>query len=315
MTTESLSVRHVVEAMEERLALSWVAGHRGGARHIAHLATPHGSPSLVGHLNIIHPNQIQVLGPDEMRYLWNLRKNSQRDILEQLVSGDSAMLVVTDGLAAQPELCTLADAQDVPLLTTTLHSHEVINILRYFFSDKLAETVTLHGVFMEVLGIGVLLTGESAVGKSELALELITRGHRLIADDAPEFARIAPDILRGTCPQVLENFLEVRGLGVLNIRAMYGDSAIKTSKYLRLIIDLKDQVDVTAADIDRLHGGRCTRVVLGLQVPVITLPVASGRNLAVMVEAAVRNHLLRLRGYFAADDLSARQRRQMQIDP
>nr|WP_276315690.1 HPr(Ser) kinase/phosphatase [Ectothiorhodospira shaposhnikovii] len=314
VTTPPLTVHHVVEAMGERLALRWVAGHQGRERRIAHQATPHGSTSLVGHLNIIHPNQIQVLGPDEMRYLWNLRKNSQRDILEQLVNGTAALLIVTDGLAVQPELCALADRQSVPLLSTTLHSHEIINILRYFFSDKLAETITLHGVFMEVLGIGVLLTGESAIGKSELALELISRGHRLIADDAPEFARIAPDILRGTCPPVLENFLEVRGLGVLNIRAMYGDSAIKSSKYLRLIIDLKDQVDVTSADIDRLHGGRCNRVVLGLQVPVITLPVASGRNLAVMVEAAVRNHLLRLRGYVAADDLAARQRRQMQSD-
>jgi HPr kinase/phosphorylase len=149
------------------------------------------------------------------------------------------------------------------------------------------------------------------VGKSELALELISRGHRLVADDAPEFARIAPDILRGTCPHVLEDFLEVRGLGVLNIRAMYGDSAIKTSKYLRLVIALTHQANVNEADMDRLHGGRNVRLILGLEVPVIALPVAAGRNLAVMVEAAVRNHLLRLKGYYAGDDLAARQRRVM----
>ncbi|SEQ27026.1 HPr kinase/phosphorylase [Ectothiorhodospira magna] len=311
MTGGTLTVHDVVEAMEERLGLSWVAGRQGGGRTLTHQAHVQDSPALVGHLNVIHPNQIQVLGPDEVRYLWTLRQNSQRDIFEHLVSGTSAMLVVTDGLTAQPELQSLADERAVPLLVSPLQSHEVINILHYFFSDRLAETTTLHGVFMEVLGIGVLLTGESAVGKSELALELITRGHRLIADDAPEFARIAPDILRGTCPPVLENFLEVRGLGVLNIRAMFGDSAIKSSKYLRLIIDLKDQAERPASDLDRLHGDHATRTVLGLPVPVITLPVASGRNLAVMVEVAVRNHLLRLRGYFAADDLAARQRRQM----
>ncbi|MGM0677506.1 HPr(Ser) kinase/phosphatase [Ectothiorhodospira marina] len=312
--TDSLTVSNIMEVMEERLGLTWVAGTLGGERSISHRSTPQGSPSLVGHLNIIHPNQIQVLGNDEMRYLWSLRKNSQRDILEQLCSGASSMLIVTDSLEPLPELRTLSERQSVPLLRTALPSHELINILRYFFSNKLAETTTLHGVFMEVLGIGVLLTGESAVGKSELALELISRGHRLVADDAPEFARIAPDILRGTCPPVLENFLEVRGLGVLNVRAMYGDSAIKNSKYLRLIIDLKDQTKVQAGDIDRLHGVRYTRVVLGLEIPVITLPVAPGRNLAVMVEAAIRNHLLRLRGYYAGDDLATRQRKQMQIE-
>ncbi|MCG5515119.1 MULTISPECIES: HPr(Ser) kinase/phosphatase [unclassified Ectothiorhodospira] len=312
--TDSLTVSNIMEVMEERLGLTWVAGTLGSERSISHRSTPQGSPSLVGHLNIIHPNQIQVLGNDEMRYLWSLRKNSQRDILEQLCSGASSMLIVTDSLEPLPELRTLSERQSVPLLRTALPSHELINILRYFFSNKLAETTTLHGVFMEVLGIGVLLTGESAVGKSELALELISRGHRLVADDAPEFARIAPDILRGTCPPVLENFLEVRGLGVLNVRAMYGDSAIKNSKYLRLIIDLKDQTKVQAGDIDRLHGVRYTRVVLGLEIPVITLPVAPGRNLAVMVEAAIRNHLLRLRGYYAGDDLATRQRKQMQIE-
>ncbi|MCG5493440.1 HPr(Ser) kinase/phosphatase [Ectothiorhodospira variabilis] len=312
--TDSLTVSNIMEVMEERLGLTWVAGTQGGGRSISHRSTPHGSPSLVGHLNIIHPNQIQVLGNDEMRYLWSLRKNSQRDILEQLCSGASSMLIVTDNLEPLPELRTLSERQSVPLLRTALPSHELINILRYFFSNKLAETTTLHGVFMEVLGIGVLLTGDSAVGKSELALELISRGHRLVADDAPEFARIAPDILRGTCPPVLENFLEVRGLGVLNVKAMYGDSAIKNSKYLRLIIDLKDQAKVQAEDIDRLHGVRYTRVVLGLEIPVITLPVAPGRNLAVMVEGAIRNHLLRLRGYYAGDDLAGRQRKQMQSE-
>ncbi|SFM48892.1 Hpr(Ser) kinase/phosphatase [Ectothiorhodospira mobilis] len=312
----SLTVADILEAMEERLGLTWVAGRQGIHREVPqHAAGPKGGPALVGHLNIIHPNRIQVLGHDEMRYLWSLRKNSRRDILDQLCSGEAALLIVTDGLAPLPELETLAETQAVPLLRTALPSHELINILRYFFSDKLAETVTLHGVFMEVLGIGVLVTGKSAVGKSELALELISRGHRLVADDAPEFARIAPDILRGTCPAVLENFLEVRGLGVLNIRAMYGDSAIKNSKYLRLIIELKDQKTVRPGDIDRLHGGRYTREVLGLEVPVITLPVAPGRNLAVMVEAAVRNHLLRLRGYYAGDDLAERMHRQMQDPP
>jgi len=306
-----LSVRSLVEAMDERLGLQWVAGLRGAERRLSRHAHGEAAPSLVGHLNLIHPNQIQVLGNEEMNYLLGLRKNSQRDVVEQLTNGHAAILIVTDGLDVPMALQGLAESRSVPLLRTPLPSHELINILRYFFSNKLAETITVHGVFMEVMGIGVLLTGNSSVGKSELALELVTRGHRLIADDAPEFARITPDTLRGTCPPVLADFLEVRGLGVLNIRAMYGDSAIKESKYLKLIIRLFDLGSGEEQDLDRLHGGRQSRTILGLEIPVISLPVAPGRNLSVMVEAAVRNHLLRLKGYYAGEDLSRRQREAM----
>ncbi|OOG27821.1 HPr(Ser) kinase/phosphatase [Thioalkalivibrio denitrificans] len=312
--TESLTVRSLVDAMDARLGLKWVAGYGGCERRLARHTQVEGPISLVGHLNLIHPNQIQVLGRDEVTYLTNLRKNSQRDVIEQLTSGQSVLLIIADGEEPPVSLQAQAEKSDIPLLRTPLPSYELINILRYFFSNKLAETITLHGVFMEVMGIGALLTGNSSVGKSELALELISRGHRLIADDAPEFARITPDILRGTCPPVLQDFLEVRGLGVLNIRSMYGDSAIKESKYLRLIVRLFDLGHPEEQETDRLHGGRQTRVILGLEIPVISLPVAPGRNLAVMVEAAVRNHLLRLKGYYAGEDLAARQRRAMQED-
>ena len=310
--SESLTVRSLVDAMDERLGLQWVAGRKGCERRLARHTQMEGPVSLVGHLNLIHPNQVQVLGKDEVAYLSGLRTNSQRDVLEQLTSGQSVLLIIADGQEPPAGLQEQAERCDLPLLCTPLPSYELINILRYFFSNKLAETITLHGVFMEVMGIGALITGNSSVGKSELALELISRGHRLIADDAPEFARITPDTLRGTCPPVLQDFLEVRGLGVLNIRSMYGDSAIKDSKYLRLIVRLFDLGHPEEPEGDRLHGGRQTRFILGLEIPVINLPVAPGRNLAVMVEAAVRNHLLRLKGYYAGEDLAARQRRAMQ---
>jgi HPr kinase/phosphorylase len=135
--------------------------------------------------------------------------------------------------------------------------HELLNHLQYHLARRLAPRVTLHGVFMEVYSIGVLITGESGSGKSELALELITRGHRLVADDAPEFTQIAPDVLDGTCPEMLQDLLEVRGLGVLNIREMFGDTAVKRNKYLRLIVHL-ERYDPAAppATLDRLHGDR-----------------------------------------------------------
>ena len=193
------------------------------------------------------------------------------------------------------------------LLRSPLPDNQVLDNLQYYASLFLSEKTTLHGVFLEVLGMGVLLTGDPAVGKSELALDLITRGSRLVADDAPEFTRIAPDIISGTCPPLLREFLEVRGLGILNIRAMFGDSSIKRTKYLRLIVHLKRMSSDQIASMDRLSGAHTDRTVLGVSIPQVTVPVAPGRNLSVLVESAVRNHLLRLKGYDAAEVLIERQ--------
>jgi HPr kinase/phosphorylase len=165
---------------------------------------------------------------------------------------------------------------------------------------------------MEVISVGVLITGKSGLGKSELALDLVSRGHRLIADDAPEFARIAPETINGTCPELLRNFLEVRGLGVLNISEMYGDSAIKSNKFLRLIIELMPVKLHIPKSEDRLKLLERNTNVLELNIPTISLPVAPGRNLAVLVEAAVRNHLLINNGYNASEDFIERQKQSMQ---
>ena len=160
--------------------------------------------------------------------------------------------------------------------------------------------------------MGVLLTGDSGIGKSELALELITRNHRLIADDAPEFSRAGPDTVRGTCSDVLRDFLEVRGLGVLDIRAMYGDSAIKMSKDLRLIIHLEKMAIEELHQVDRLGGSYGQKSILDIDFPIVTLPVATGRNLAVLAEAAVRHHILLRKGYNATDAFIARQQQLIQ---
>jgi HPr kinase/phosphorylase len=171
----------------------------------------------------------------------------------------------------------------------------------------LAPRVTLHGVFMEIYSIGVLITGESGSGKSELALELVTRGHRLVADDAPEFQQIAPDVLDGTCPELLQDLLEVRGLGVLNVRQMFGDTAVKKNKYLRLIVHLtKPHLEPQPGGIERITGDLSARRVLDLDVPQITLPVMPGRNLAVLTEAAARGHILRAKGVDPAAAFMAR---------
>jgi HPr kinase/phosphorylase len=309
--SESLTVQMLFDDLAKRLHLQWLAGQEGAQRSFARGNAARGNPGLIGHFNLIHANQAQVLGRTELNYLGNLRKNWRQDAAEQLFESDPVVVLIADDCDPPIDFVRLADRYQVPFLRSAVSSNELINDLRYYFTHKLADRVTLHGVFLEVLSIGVLLTGDSGVGKSELALELITRGHRLVADDAPEFARIAPDIINGTCPALIQDFLEVRGLGVLNIRAMYGDSVIKKGKYLRLIINLKHVQQNDGTFEDRLQEQQQSRNVLGLDIPVFTLPVAPGRNLAVLVEAAVRNHLLRLNGYNAGEDLAARQRRLM----
>jgi HPr kinase/phosphorylase len=292
--------------------MSW-AGRAGADRPLqeprAAVAREQPFDAGVGHLNLIHPNRIQVLGPAELNYLEQLRGASRGEHLQRIFGVAPACLVVSDGLPVGDDLRAAAEAAAVPLFSSPLPDYKIISHLQYYLSGALADHLTLHGVFMEVLGIGVLITGKSGVGKSELALELISRNHRLIADDAPEFRHTAPDILTGTCPPELSGFLEVRGLGVLDIRAMFGDSVIKPNKNLRLIIHLQQMSGEELAAIDRLQGCRQRQTILDVEVPQITLPVAPGHNLAVLVEGAVRNHILLLKGYNAAQSFSERQQR------
>jgi HPr kinase/phosphorylase len=176
----------------------------------------------------------------------------------------------------------------------------------------LEDPQTLHGVFLEVSGVGLLLRGDASIGKSELALELISRGHRLIADDAPLFSMPSAGTIHGSCSSVLQDFLEVRGLGVLNIRAMFGDSAIMMRKTLDLVITLTPYNKIPPNDNHRLTGIASKQELLGIPIPKITLPIAPGRNLAVLVEAAALKHLLQINGYNAAVELQSRLKQQLE---
>ncbi len=306
---QTLTVSNLFESLRERLRFEWIAGHAGGHRTIE--LDPGGDPdssSLIGHLNFIHTHRIQVIGPTELKYLQELDEDFRTEALDMLFSAKSDLVILCGVAEINEELKALADIREIALFVSPIASHEVINHLHYYYSHEYADRVTLHGVYLEVMGIGLLITGDAAIGKSELALELVSRGNRLIADDSPEFARVAPDLISGSCPELLRDFLEVRGLGILNVRAMFGDSAIKDSKYLRLVINLKTFSDEELATMDRLQGSRTIRNILGVEIPEITLPVAPGRNLAVLVEAAARNHILRLKGYDSSITFIKRQR-------
>jgi len=314
MTAPSVTIAKLHASYARRLEMEWLAGHGHGERPLMPPGAEPGRISLIGHMNFIHPHRIQVLGNSEFDYLAGLGKNSLEDTLATLFSGEAAAVIVTDGREVSAEFIARAEAGSIPLFASRLATDKLIDHVSYYLSAMLADKIILHGVFMDVMGIGVLLTGESAVGKSELALELISRGHRLIADDAPEFSRTSPDTLYGACPELLRDFLEVRGLGVLNIRAMFGDSAIKKGKNLRLVVNLMPAAPGTL-ELDRLHGTRHTREILEVEVAEIQLPVAPGRNLAVLVEAAARSQILFHNGYDAAADFVERQRRIMNSEP
>ncbi len=304
--TTTLKIKTLYLDLEDKLGLDWICGKQHKQRLIHSSKDEVADISLVGQMNLINPHLIQVLGSKELKYLENLKKNSRKDAIAQLFSGSSKLIIIATPQDIPPDLVEAAEAAHIPILGSSLSSQEVIQQVQYYLTGFFARKITLHGVFMEVMGTGVLITGDSSIGKSELALELLTRGHRLIADDATEFSTVAPDTLNGTCPEMLQDFLEVRGLGILNVRAMFGASAIKQNRNLRLIIHLQDMGD--AARMDRLHGSRQIRKIQDVEIPEITLPVGPGRNLAVLLEAAVRNHILYSKGYDASEAFIERQK-------
>jgi len=312
LSNRDITVEELVQKIGKRLQLNWliesIEKHNtvlGDFPNVAH-------QNLVGSLNCIHPNRIQVIGTAEIAYLQGLSPNAYRETIGKLFRDRPAALLFANGNSAPVELVEHAVNNGVAILASPLNDFELIENLHYFLITATAERIVLHGVFVEVQGVGVLITGEAGIGKSELALALICRGHRLIADDAPEFSQIAPDILNGTCPVLLRDFLEVRGLGILNVRAMFGDSAVRRKKELHLIVHLKRMSDQELSELDRLTGSETVLSIQGVGVPRVILPVTPGRNLAILVEVAVRHYILRLRGYDAAKDFAERQYRLME---
>lgn len=307
-----LSLADILDRLRETLSLEAAVLDREHAPALPAEPTGGGVPTLVGHLNLIQSNRIQVFGITELDRWNELAEEERTRWLTALFNDTLCGVIVSDDQPVPPDILERARVHRIPLLTSGLGCERIIRTLRHELGRALAAHIVLHGVFLNVLGVGVLLSGASSVGKSELALELISRGHSLVADDAPEFVRLTPDTIEGTAPPMLKDFLEVSGLGVLNIRAMYGDSAIRHRKRLELIIHLEPLTSSLRQQLDRLNGNFTSNEVLGVPITVMTLPVAPGRNLAVMVEAAIRNYLLSHRGYHAAEDLMQRQAEQME---
>lgn len=306
-----MTVSELVDRFSERLELRWISGRRHADKRTLSVASFRARPSLVGYLNLIHPNRIQVLGREELVWLDQLDAKKRWETIAGICAERPAALIVASGGDVGDDLEELSRESDTPLLRSDRPGWELVSTLQYQVARALAHSVVVHGVFMEIFTLGVLITGDAGAGKSELALELLTRGHRLIADDSPEFTQMTPDIIDGSCPDVLRDCLEVRGLGVLNVRRMFGDAAVKSNKFLRLILHLHQPQPGDESKLDRLSGQSEQSRVLDLDIPRILLPVLPGRNLAVIAEAAVRNFMLRMKGFDATAEFLERHGRLM----
>jgi HPr kinase/phosphorylase len=302
-----LDVQTLFDQNADALKLSFLTGHAGGARKISGPSTE--SADLVGHLNLIHPNRIQVLGSAEVAYYNRLDPQRKNYLTAELLAGKPPAIIVADDEIPPAELFSACERDGLCMMRTPVSAARVIEAIRIQLSRILAPQTQMHGVFMDVLGMGVLIAGESGLGKSELGLELIARGHGLIADDVVEFTRIAPDAIEGRCPPLLQNLLEVRGLGLLDIRTIFGETSVRRKMRLKLIVQLIRRNNIE--EFERLPLEAMSQDVMGLPIRKVVIPVAAGRNLAVLVEAAVRNAVLALRGIDTMQQFFERQQAAM----
>ena len=304
-----VSVQQLFDDNRDRLGLHWKGGRQGGNRVLTGESELKSTLGQVGHMNFIHPFRVQLVGAAEGAYLRALPVAEFDRSIARLFTPELTAVILANGEEAPQFLFDQCNHHHVALFTSQQPSPNIVDVLRLYLSRVLAQSTTLHGVFLDVLEMGVLITGASAIGKSELALELISRGNGLVADDIVELYRISPDTIEGRCPAVLRDFLEVRGIGVLNIRTIFGETAVRPRKLLKLLVHLEDHSHEGFAELDRLQVNATYQDVLSVPIRKVTIPVAAGRNLAVLVEAAVRDAVLNQRGIDSTKEFIERQQR------
>jgi HPr kinase/phosphorylase len=312
MKPTAVSADALFEDHRGKLKWQWIAGLGASERRFDEIAVraARSGADLVGYLNYIHPYRVQILGEREVAYL---TRGSDEDCvrrISRIVTLEPPVLVLADGQAAPDALLRVCERAQIPMFATPESSAFVIDVLRAYLSKHFADRTTMHGVFMDILGLGVLITGESGLGKSELGLELISRGNGLVADDAVDLFRINQTTIEARCPELLQNLLEVRGIGLLDIRAIFGETAVRRKMRLKLIVHLVRRENFER-DYERMPSEPLTQDVLGIPVRKVVIQVVAGRNIAVLVEAAVRNTILQMRGIDTYHDFMERQRAAM----
>ena len=301
------------EEFRSALKWQWVAGLGASERRFDEVAVraARSGADLVGYLNYIHPYRLQILGVREIAYLANGTPEDCARRISRIVTLEPPVLVLADGQVAPDALLSMCERAQIPMFATESSSAFVIDVLRAYLSKHFADRISMHGVLMDILGLGVLITGESGLGKSELGLELISRGNGLVADDAVDLYRINQTTIQGRCPDLLQNLLEVRGIGLLDIRAIFGETAVRRKIRLKMIVHLVRR-ETLEREFERMPHEPLTQDILGIAVRKVVIQVVAGRNIAVLVEAAVRNAILQLRGIDTYQDFVQRQRHAME---
>jgi HPr kinase/phosphorylase len=297
-----VTVRELLETRAGGLSLLLAAGGRGIDRAIALPRLQQPGLALAGFLSQLHPDRVQVLGNSEVSYLATLAEPAARRAVSAVANAGVACFVVTNGTPPPPVLTQAADDGGVPVLTTTMRTGDFIRAATAWLEERLAPETTLHAGLVEVHGLGILIVGSSGIGKSEAALDLVSRGHRLVADDAVLVRRISPTVLRGRATELLAHHMEIRGLGVVDIEALYGTLATLDERQIDLVVELTLWGD----DADRLGIDDVTYTLLDVPLPLIRIPVTAGRTLGLLIETAARNQLLRWRGRHSAAEFTAR---------
>lgn len=293
-----LTVRELLEEAGGLLRLERLAGDGGLGRVITSPRIQKPGLALAGHLLHLNPGRVQVLGATEISYLASIEPPRQVEAVRTLCHFEFPCLLVTKGLPVPEPLAEEAERRSVPLLRSTLASSELITRISAYLEQRLAPTTTVHGVLMDILGVGLLLIGKSGIGKSECALDLIQRGHRLVADDVVRITRREPATLLGTGADLIRHHMEIRGLGIINVKDLFGITSVREVKALDLVCELVEWDP--AGEMDRLGLDEATHEILGVELPLVRMPVRFGRNMTIIIEVAVRNHLLKSAGHHSA---------------
>lgn len=293
-----------MEARGGRLGMVLLGGEAGLDRKIAYPSAQHAGLYLTGFTRKLKKDRVIVFGETEMAYLRTQSKAEAARISQDFCRTGHACIVVTEKQRVPGYLVEAASRRGIPVFSSVLSNLQFFEEANRHLGDALAESISLHGVLMDVFGIGILIRGESGIGKSETALELVVRGHRLVADDIVEVQKAPPDSIYGRGSELIKHHMEIRGLGIINVRDLFGIAAIRDSKRIQIIVHLVDWQE--AQDYDRLGLDEADYTILGVNVPYIRLPVRQGRTLAVIIEIAARNQLLKVMGHHSAQEFQQR---------
>jgi HPr kinase/phosphorylase len=305
-----LLVQELEQNKEQPLELTLAAGRRGLGKRITHSQIQKMGLALTGFTRFVDPERLQIIGNTEMAYFKTLTQAQQEEVIRRICNVDMACVVVTRSLQVPDLFLKEAEAKAIPLFRTPLGSFDFIERVTKFLEEKLAASTSIHGVLIDVFGVGVLLLGRSGIGKSECALDLILRGHRLVADDMVHIQRRSPMSLLGGGFEVIRHHMEIRGLGIIDIRSLFGVEAIREQKKVELVLELMEWD--SKQEYDRLGFEEEKFTVLGVELPMLRIPVTPARNLSTIIEVAARNYLLKRMGYDSALEFEKRLLRRME---